>query len=78
MGLVKDDNGIFGHLFGNLFRHFRIQQIMERVDDYIYKRHLTEAGECAVLKSSLRSTYHSSNREIRTRAIVSAVLEDIS
>lgn len=41
VGLVKNYNGVFGHLFGDLFRDLRIQQVMEGIYDHIDERHLT-------------------------------------
>jgi hypothetical protein len=42
VSLVKDDNGIFGHLLGNLLRHFWIEQIVKGVDNNIHERHLRD------------------------------------
>ena len=45
VGFVKDDNGVLGHLLRDLFGDLGIQQIMERIDDDVYKRHL-RVREC--------------------------------
>ena len=75
VGLVKDYNGVFTYLFGNLLCYFWIQQVVKRVDDNIHKRHLR--GRSGNNSNILGIVYHSSNCEVRTHAIIPTILEDI-
>lgn len=40
VSLVEDDDGVFRHVLGYLLGHFRIEKIMERVNDNIHERQL--------------------------------------
>ena len=78
MSLVKYNNGILGHLFGDLLRHLRVEQIMERINDNIYKRHLHLVGQFDAGHTLFKDkSYHSSNSEIRADSFITPELQDI-
>ncbi len=78
VSLVEYNDGIFGHLFRDLLGHLRVEQIMERINDNIYKRHLHLVGQFEAGHTLFEEkSYHSSNGEIRADSFITPELQDI-
>ena len=76
MRFVKDNNGIFRHLFRDLVSDFWIEQIVEGVDDDVGVRQLVPTGSMQSRQILEGSAHHSTNSKVRTDAMLDAVRFD--
>ena len=78
MCFVEYYNRVFGHFFRDLLRHFRIEEVVERVNDDINKRHLNLRNESVLHKMKVNmQTDRTPDSKVRASATISPVLQDI-
>jgi hypothetical protein len=75
---VEYYNRVFGHFLGDLLRHFRIEKVVEGVDDDIDERHLNmREGSVLHNKKVNMHTDRTPDSKVRAGTSISPVLQDI-
>lgn len=70
---------VFGHLLGDLLSYFRVQKVVEGVDDDINERHLENARDKSAShnKKVKMQTDRTPDSKIRAGTRISPVLQDV-
>lgn len=78
MCFVEYYNRVFGHFLGDLLRHFRIEKVVERVNDDINKRHLNMRDESVLHNKKVNmQTDRTPDSKVRAGTSISPVLQDV-